>query len=757
MIHQRENLLIDTPHSSAKDDSRLELSTKSTGEKLHANTKDPDSDNDRPTISLDAFGCKAEFGDGASVLQVTTAFESCTVIVFNVPPNTSRDALIELLESFGHIKNLSLHLEDGSVRVEYMNSSQAAAAVEGLSDRDFRSRTLSARFDLRAVEVGPATLRSTKVKVSWFAPSVIVWAHYDTVSTARAQAKRLDEMMFGTFKLGVTFQMPTRRQHESFSIVIKGLPSSVAAIPGRYVGALKSFTQSRSITLGQLTYDQEVAISSIRVALSRFGLLDSFDVMHTTGKKCVAWAQFSAADEAEKAVKELNDRPQNCLGGKSPLWLEQIHSFKFSLPAIQFAAVQADLDRLRAISDVQCKLRYYDKDGEGNTVDPVCVRLSCSDAKALGRAKAELEEIIQGERLVRPGDLLIWDDFFVGPVGKTFLLNVHKRTGACVKCDVRSRTIQIYGIEEARSRAKDIVLLRFDEIRARRHTIVVEKAWLRVLLSGGFKTMQDELGHQKLVLDIASRTIVVHGDQQDVSKAQQSFERIKTDEVGSREDDDNDNECCPVCFCDASNPTKLPCGHLYDTDCLRHFIKSSITADFQPLRCVKDLGEGQTCAVQVPHSIIRDLITPSEEHLLLEASLRAFMHSRPHEFHYCPMPDCPTVYRPGRAGIVLRCPACLERVCPSCHVEYHEGLSCEEYKDSISENSEMFARWKEANGIKACPGCNADIQKNGGCNHIRCARCKTHICWFCMKSFGDGSSDRGIYDHMRSAHGGIGN
>ena len=34
-----------------------------------------------------------------------------------------------------------------------------------------------------------------------------------------------------------------------------------------------------------------------------------------------------------------------------------------------------------------------------------------------------------------------------------------------------------------------------------------------------------------------------------------------------------------------------------------------------------------------------------------------------------------------------------------------------------------------ARHTKPCGGCGARIQRNGGCNHIVCTRCRRHFCW----------------------------
>ncbi|KAI0310188.1 hypothetical protein OF83DRAFT_1070958 [Amylostereum chailletii] len=277
---------------------------------------------------------------------------------------------------------------------------------------------------------------------------------------------------------------------------------------------------------------------------------------------------------------------------------------------------------------------------------------------------------------------------------------------------------------------------------------------MRGLLFGGFKAIQDELGEEALVLDVVNQTISVSGNDQDVASVKRRLALISPagpSHVVSIHQGEGEGTC-PVCFCEATNGIKLPCGHAYDTECLRLLVQTSTTS----LQCIREMVDSHTqCAIKIPLSVVRELLRPNEEAQLFESYMRSHINSRPEEFHYCPSPDCPTVYRPARAGTIVHCPTCLERICAHCHIEHHEGLSCAEYKDGMSENSVMFQRWKKENGVKACPKCSTDIQKNGGCNHIKCARCKIHICWACMTTFNDEDSNGGVYAHMRQTHGRI--
>ena len=33
---------------------------------------------------------------------------------------------------------------------------------------------------------------------------------------------------------------------------------------------------------------------------------------------------------------------------------------------------------------------------------------------------------------------------------------------------------------------------------------------------------------------------------------------------------------------------------------------------------------------------------------------------------------------------------------------------------------------------KKCPKCKVDIEKEGGCQYMRCSKCHTEFCWHCL-------------------------
>ena len=95
---------------------------------------------------------------------------------------------------------------------------------------------------------------------------------------------------------------------------------------------------------------------------------------------------------------------------------------------------------------------------------------------------------------------------------------------------------------------------------------------------------------------------------------------------------------------------------------------------------------------------------------------------------------------------MIRCQnsACKFCFCKNCRIEWHTDMTCRQYKAFLHEerkkkefkerDENLFREWIAANA-KDCPGCKNPIQKNGGCNHMTCLKCKHQFCWLCMADY----------------------
>lgn len=691
------------------------------------------------------------FQAGAKINKIHTPFDSKRIILSNLPPRTSQDDLIQLGEPYGTLA--SAILDDfsanipPSARIEYGESASAAKAVSGLQGKEFRSTKLVARLEIRPVERGMGLLLSRKVKVSWYAPSAIAWAHYSTAALARSHARRLDGKSFDGRRISAVFQSPGPRQTESFSVEIKGLPLDAEST---HLGRL---CKSSSITLRPPKYDRDLGIERVR---SQLGALESFETLPTdkAKTKITAFAQFSTGESAAAAVRDLHNT--KVVLKHSPLWLEQIHSVKYIVPLRQFVTLKASIDSFHETHSDGCKLRYYEKDENGSVADPVYVRLYGPQPKALSHLKAGLEDLLQGVLLTRD-DKAIWHDHLDTEECEEFLQRVNSDEMSYVKLDRRKRTLRYFGPMEDIARVKDVITAHLSHIDALRRVLVLDRHLLRVLLKGGLKRLQESMGGEKIILDVVGKTLTIRGSSQDEREVHQAIEGMLADRPVSDKIKDDD-AVCPVCFCEVTEPTELPCGHVYCTLCLQHFLRSSIGPNFSTLRCICEVESPQSpqnisCGRDIPYSVIRHLLSSTEEIELFQSSFLAYIHARPDEFRHCPTPDCQVVYRPAREGTSLQCTSCLNRICTACHVEYHDGMACEEHRDNMKGGMDAFRRWREENSVKSCPKCHVHIQKNGGCNHMMCVYCKTHICWVCMATFTDDDGSGGVYNHIMKLHG----
>jgi ariadne-1 len=75
---------------------------------------------------------------------------------------------------------------------------------------------------------------------------------------------------------------------------------------------------------------------------------------------------------------------------------------------------------------------------------------------------------------------------------------------------------------------------------------------------------------------------------------------------------------------------------------------------------------------------------------------------------------------------------CGQSFCFACGYEGHAPADCDVVKLWVRkcEDDSETANWIQAN-TKECPKCSSTIEKNGGCNHMTCRKCRYEWCWIC--------------------------
>ncbi|KAJ7803758.1 hypothetical protein B0H14DRAFT_3091932 [Mycena olivaceomarginata] len=225
---------------------------------------------------------------------------------------------------------------------------------------------------------------------------------------------------------------------------------------------------------------------------------------------------------------------------------------------------------------------------------------------------------------------------------------------------------------------------------------------------------------------------------------------------------------CPICFDDAPdlNPRALACGHAACAGCWAAYIGSKIRDEAE--HACACMAEG--CALVAPDAFVRaQLLEGADgaetyrrwEELLVRHYVSCAAHLK-----FCPYPSCTnTVSCPGGASkssltTVVPTVSCGARglgvststsmtqsqelvkqetgpehkFCFGCPIDAdHRPVVCGVaglWLKKCRDDSET-ANWIKSN-TKECPKCVSTIEKNGGCNHMTCKKCKNEFCWVCM-------------------------
>nr|XP_034984870.1 ankyrin repeat and IBR domain-containing protein 1 isoform X6 [Zootoca vivipara] len=242
---------------------------------------------------------------------------------------------------------------------------------------------------------------------------------------------------------------------------------------------------------------------------------------------------------------------------------------------------------------------------------------------------------------------------------------------------------------------------------------------------------------------------------------------------------DIETAMCEICMCNISvfeDPVDMPCGHEFCRACWEAFLNMKIQeGEAHNIFC-----PAYDCFQLVPVEIIEGVVSKEMDKRYLQFDIKAFVENNP-SIKWCPTPACERAVRLTRQGSnttgsealsfpLLRAPAvdCGKGhlFCWECLGEAHEPCDCETWKNWLQKITEMKPEerknghyvvgvseayedaanclWLLTNS-KPCANCKSPIQKNEGCNHMQCAKCKYDFCWICLEEWKKHSSSTGGY------------
>ncbi|KAG1173739.1 hypothetical protein G6F70_005625 [Rhizopus microsporus] len=198
-----------------------------------------------------------------------------------------------------------------------------------------------------------------------------------------------------------------------------------------------------------------------------------------------------------------------------------------------------------------------------------------------------------------------------------------------------------------------------------------------------------------------------------------------------------DNFMCDIC-CDDSPDIEtvcLSCEHRFCRNCYTHYLYQKIREEGESRRIQCPESD---CTLIVDEKTVEMLVSDDTFLKYRELLNRTFVDDNDF-LRWCPAPDCQyaiecNIPSTSLMSVVptVEC-KCSHRFCFGCGLSDHQPCICILVKKWLKkcEDDSETANWISAN-TKECPKCHSTIEKNGGCNHMTCRKCRYEFCWVCM-------------------------
>lgn len=197
---------------------------------------------------------------------------------------------------------------------------------------------------------------------------------------------------------------------------------------------------------------------------------------------------------------------------------------------------------------------------------------------------------------------------------------------------------------------------------------------------------------------------------------------------------------CRICYDpdDHAPRSVLGCGHSFHNGCYRDYLINELSIG---PACILAHCPEVKCRQRIPRSLFEKLLSRDDMERYELYVARSFIETSK-TLRYCPSPGCDKVAI-GSGIATVKC-SCSYPFCFRCGEEAHEPVTCAQLATWTlkCQNESETANWILVN-TKKCPQCQTRIEKNQGCNHMTCTKCKHDFCWICNAPWSEHGSDTG--------------
>jgi E3 ubiquitin-protein ligase RNF144 len=169
----------------------------------------------------------------------------------------------------------------------------------------------------------------------------------------------------------------------------------------------------------------------------------------------------------------------------------------------------------------------------------------------------------------------------------------------------------------------------------------------------------------------------------------------------------------------------LDCTHVYHFQCLYEHVRNSIEGGQPVVRC-----PSEHCGIELAQEELANFLTPELEKKLEDFMLNQYVERNGNCTSWCPTPDCHSLFEFDPTVTDYSCRNCAKRYCLKCRCDYHQGMTCREYREYMGMNPEdqSFLDFARGARFKQCPRCRFWVEKAVGCVSMKC-RCSQEFCY----------------------------